>query len=464
MVVAQRRRARRLLAALAWLFLQGCSGNSPRDLGAEPEGEAACAAALLPLVEGDARADVVMESEAGFVEVPAHEGCSPHPSRVFYSFRPSDDTPATKPLLVLFNGGPGFPTTLGLLPYGTGPRTLRIPEGRSPADAVWDDNPHRFTRFANLLYIDEPLSGLSYGLGTRPDTACAVDRQDAADFVRVVLTFLERHRALQEAPVVLVGESYGAYRALNMLDLLLHRAGVADEERALAELVEQHLERAFPQHRGAFGPEHVARQFGWLVSVQGALLDPAYFACPAPPAAMDPFDTSRPAGWTLALDERAMELLRDETGTHNAFGVPLASIPGLAPEERGEAFRLPVEEKFRHVEPLTKALDASLQEELGSLEPDDAYFRVYPAREFAWGVENPNDEPLLRVQPFVRILATNALRDGQVCVDTFLDRIVLTETRCPSLTVHTYEEAGHQVTVTGSAEFAANLEAWLMAR
>jgi hypothetical protein len=119
--------------------------QSGRGAGREA---AACAAALSPPVEGDARADVVIESDAGFVEVPAHE---------------------------LFNGGPGFATTLGFLPYGTGPRTLRIPEGGMPADAVWEDNPHSFTRFANLLYIDEPLAGLSYGLGTRFETACAVD-------------------------------------------------------------------------------------------------------------------------------------------------------------------------------------------------------------------------------------------------------------------------------------------------
>jgi pimeloyl-ACP methyl ester carboxylesterase len=175
-----------------------------------------------------------LATEAGFIEIePIAYQLAPDGAlrstrqRVFYSFHPADESAGEKPLVVFFNGGPGVSTAYLML-NGTGPQSLTPgANGRT-----LQPNPASWTSFANLLYIDAPSTGFSYSViddpSDRDARVQALGRSafngylDAAEFVRVVLRFLEAHTPITQRPVVLVGESYGGMRATLMLNFLLH--------------------------------------------------------------------------------------------------------------------------------------------------------------------------------------------------------------------------------------------------
>ncbi|HEX4341281.1 MAG TPA: hypothetical protein VH062_35470 [Polyangiaceae bacterium] len=144
-------------------------------------------------------------TEAGFIDVPAGAVSLLYAERLFYSFHPADAQPEKAPLLVFVNGGP---TTEVLLPYGTGPRTL---DPDAPSTAPPRPNPNTYTRFANLLYLDQRDLGFSYA--TEPircgDAPTKESITTASDLVFAALAFLDGHPALRANPVAFVGESFG---------------------------------------------------------------------------------------------------------------------------------------------------------------------------------------------------------------------------------------------------------------
>ena len=92
--------------------------------------------------------------EAGFTDVPPLPDGG-YAARMFYVFQPADEDAPHKPLFVLFNGSSHLAMEVGLLAYGTG-RTTLDPNAPEAAPAT---NSARWTRFANLLYLDSRDSG-----------------------------------------------------------------------------------------------------------------------------------------------------------------------------------------------------------------------------------------------------------------------------------------------------------------
>ncbi len=177
--------------------------------------------------------------EAGFIEIAGEGYQSPdrnYPNdpkkvitrispthRVWYSFQPAvvdpskGIAPATAPLAVMFNGGPGTNTSALLFSFNTSTWTLDPVQTSSAAS-----NPFNWTQFANLLYIDAPVTGFSYPLvynNVKQDIGIDIDR-DAGIFLEVIVRFLHRHPALLHNRVILAGESYGGIRATLMLNYL----------------------------------------------------------------------------------------------------------------------------------------------------------------------------------------------------------------------------------------------------
>src|SRR5260221_8760337 len=89
----------------------GCDSGSP------PQAPKGCR--LSPL-DNDASASPPLVAEAGFIDLPPQPTQATYSARMFYVFQPADTDAAHKPLAVFFNGGPAFPTSMGLLAYGTG--------------------------------------------------------------------------------------------------------------------------------------------------------------------------------------------------------------------------------------------------------------------------------------------------------------------------------------------------------
>ncbi len=205
-------------------------------------------------------------------------------ARLWFGFVPADKTPEDKPVLVLFNGGPGAASEV-LFGFNTVHQSFD--EENNGGGAI-GPAPSPWTAFANVLYVDARVTGFSYNLMDDPTDGAARQAEftvrnfnvylDAADFVRAIVRFLADHPVIRGNEVVLVGESYGGVRATAILDLLLDYAGHGDgaplyQDDTLVDEIQTHLDIVFPDMAGqTFGPADVARQFRAQVLVQPLLL------------------------------------------------------------------------------------------------------------------------------------------------------------------------------------------------
>jgi len=206
-------------------------------------------------------------------------------TRIWRVYQPADENPASKPLFVFFNGGPGGATTSGLYSAYTGRKAVAVDRQYGTGAIIL--NPHSWTRIGNLLHIDARTTGFSYSLMDNPEDGTMRNAQwdaqnynafiDAADFVRVVLRFLAEHPQLQQNPVVLVPESYGGIRATVMLHLLLYYQDYGNgnaifQDPALVQEIQEHYDTVFPEYAGqTVPPAVIARQFSHQILIQPAI-------------------------------------------------------------------------------------------------------------------------------------------------------------------------------------------------
>lgn len=231
--------------------------------------------------------------EAGFVEIEPVEfsvrsgwhtrSYTSSTARIWYAFQPADSDPESKPIAIFFNGGPGSATSL-LFGQNTGKFTV---DPRFTQGAPFGPNPYSWTQFANLLYVDARETGFSYNMifdayikasrknefGTKNFNSLF----DGADFIRVLLRFMAGHPALQDNPVIIVGESYGGIRGTVMGYLLLNYSEMGNgklfyQDKALSQEIQTHFDAVFPEMAGQrVTREKVAAQFGHMVLIQPLL-------------------------------------------------------------------------------------------------------------------------------------------------------------------------------------------------
>lgn len=191
--------------------------------------------------------------------------------RMWYSFQPCLYTPKEKPLVVLFNGGPGQATSSLMFSFNTATYTLD-PDVTGSGKIGYNSN-SSWTRFANLLYIDAPATGFSYPLplGTGPqDIGIDIDR-DAGFFLRFIVQFLARHPALQDNRVIVAGESYGGTRATLMLYYLykyelLSNGGLPYQDDQLRQDLLGYFRAVF--NKESVTAAEIATKFGHQILIQ----------------------------------------------------------------------------------------------------------------------------------------------------------------------------------------------------
>lgn len=236
-------------------------------------------------------------SEAGFYTLEGNDFYFHHNSyfnrtalrsssaRIWYVYQPADDNPASQPLFVFFNGGPGGATSSGLLSAFTGRNAVSIDLETGEASII--KNPTSWTRVANLLHIDARTTGFSYSLMDDPqdDTLRQAEFSaknyncfvDGADFVRVLLRFLAAHPELQRNRVVIVPESYGGIRTIVMLHMLLYYQNYGNgqavyQDPNLVQEIQNHYNTAYPEYSGqTVPPAVIAQQFSHQIMIQVAL-------------------------------------------------------------------------------------------------------------------------------------------------------------------------------------------------
>lgn len=386
-----------------------------------------CAVNTCLLADGTA---AELGPEAGFIAIGAHTfsyfddegevvGLAPE-ARLWYVFQPADEAPETRPLAVFFNGGPGSSTAI-LFGLNTAPRTADLDVA---GPAIVADNPHSWTRFANLLYVDPRETGFSYDFappdGDRPEPAPFFPEHDAAYVAQFILKFLERHPQLEENPVMLVGESYGGIRAslisqqFTYPDELVHSTRYRNQQ--LHDALRAHLERTVPDlPPGPVEPTVATAQFGTRVLIQ-PLITYAFPEVKTPPeeqavllgcvADPDLSQCDMPSGWHQTYIDAAVMALLDPTTLNAMTGVDATTIAWLYAEARLGAY--PREVGMHD----TSALAAVF----GAPPPgDDIYLGSFTRwgdlpGEYQWGTL-PYGYAILRTLPVVRTFITNAGKD-----------------------------------------------------
>ena len=199
-------------------------------------------------------------------------------AKMWYYFQPANKDPQDKPLFVLYNGGPGSSSSLIFL-YNTSKKTAdQAFAGEGVADNQWDWN-----RFGNLLYVDARQTGFSYGIVDNPSNSSARSNYfstanfnvfaDAADFIRVILRFLDNHPKIKSNQVILAGESYGGTRTTAVANILLNVADYAQKNRvfydqALFNEIAAHFQEIDPSVTDMPSKEAVAKQFSGQIMIQ----------------------------------------------------------------------------------------------------------------------------------------------------------------------------------------------------
>jgi carboxypeptidase C (cathepsin A) len=148
---------------------------------------------------------------------------------VSYLAGSADTARSRRPVVFVFNGGPGAASVflhLGAL----GPRILDTPpDGAVPSPPFrLIDNPATWLAFTDLVFVDPVGTGFSRaeGKGDNPDKPFWNVRADVDSLGAVVRRWLDLHNRW-ESPVFLVGESYGGLRAAALAQTLASDVGVA---------------------------------------------------------------------------------------------------------------------------------------------------------------------------------------------------------------------------------------------
>lgn len=161
-------------------------------------------------------------------ELPVLNDAGETEAEIFYVAYSAENREAAKrrPLLFIFNGGPGA-ASVWLHLGAIGPRRVRmLPDGNMPAPPFrLVDNAYSWLDLADLVFVD-PV-GTGYSRASKPDLAknfAAVrgDIDSLARFVRLYLTRNDRWNV----PLFLVGESYGTFRSAGLSEQLVEH-GVA---------------------------------------------------------------------------------------------------------------------------------------------------------------------------------------------------------------------------------------------
>lgn len=416
--------------------------------------------------------------ELGFLDVPAMAHGARHAARLFYSYRPSDDHDGKKPLFVLMNGGPGFATSMGHVSWGIGPSTLREGAGGD----VPTTNEARWTRFGNLLFLDERHAGFSYGIKPAIEDGRCTPLDDAADHLLAVLEFLAAHPELRRSRVVLVGESYGGMRVVSMLKLL-HDPSLAPTEE-LRAAIRAHFDAVFPDLAGQPVPEErVASQFGDAVLIQPLVLGQMQYDAQRAMLQGDPLlgDPKKPAHDVrktteelVALDDRTMRAFGDAASRALLLGGRVEDVPLLRPEARKNAFR----SAASLVTELDELADRDLTARVGPLVEGDRYFAPMTISCVAATGPESNQPWFPGLLATTRFFITNAHYDAAIHTPAIVVAMraggLLVDTTDDSFTVHLPKgdatvrwpkyESGHAVAMSAAKELADDVSAWIASR
>ncbi|KAF0697810.1 Aste57867_11525 [Aphanomyces stellatus] len=134
---------------------------------------------------------------SGYIQLPKKKD-----GHLFYWFFESRGNPATDPLVLWLQGGPGASSMMALLTEN-GPCMIA-------ADGVSTvPNPTSWTRHANVIWLDQPVgTGFSYGAKHDLDHTSVDAGANVVDFLQ---GWLKKHPKFAQHPFFVTGESFGGH-------------------------------------------------------------------------------------------------------------------------------------------------------------------------------------------------------------------------------------------------------------
>lgn len=139
---------------------------------------------------------------------------APATARMFYvAYFKKDSAEARRPVMFLYNGGPGSATMW--LHLGTfGPRRVVIPDTKHQEGAPYTvvDNQYSLLDVCDLVFIDAPGTGFSRTFGKDKAKAFYGVDGDGHAFARFIQKFLSKYNRWN-SPKYIFGESYGTPRS-----------------------------------------------------------------------------------------------------------------------------------------------------------------------------------------------------------------------------------------------------------
>ncbi|GAC1302315.1 MAG: S10 family peptidase [Steroidobacteraceae bacterium] len=144
----------------------------------------------------------------------------PAASMSYVAYFRGDHEDAHRPIMFLFNGGPGS-STVWLHMGAFGPRRVVTPDDRHVPAAPYRfiDNEYSLLDASDLVFIDAPGTGFGHLRGGDKEKAFYGVDQDAHAFANFIVAFLSRHNRWN-SPKYLFGESYGTTRSAALANIL----------------------------------------------------------------------------------------------------------------------------------------------------------------------------------------------------------------------------------------------------
>jgi carboxypeptidase C (cathepsin A) len=157
-------------------------------------------------------------SPASLVKDPKE--AAPTASMFYVAYFKKDAEPQTRPIMFLYNGGPGS-STVWLHMGSFGPKHVETPSDDHLQAAPYKliDNPYSLLDTTDLVFIDMPGTGFGRLYGKDPQKAFWGVDQDGHAFARFIARFISKYNRWN-SPKYLFGESYGTTRSAVVSNIL----------------------------------------------------------------------------------------------------------------------------------------------------------------------------------------------------------------------------------------------------
>eukprot|EP00823_Brevimastigomonas_motovehiculus_P006481 TRINITY_DN5372_c0_g1_i1.p1 TRINITY_DN5372_c0_g1~~TRINITY_DN5372_c0_g1_i1.p1 ORF type:complete len:462 (+),score=79.03 TRINITY_DN5372_c0_g1_i1:33-1418(+) len=139
---------------------------------------------------------------SGYISVDQKNGRNLH-----YWFVQSERAPATDPVVLWLNGGPGCSSMDGLV-YELGPIVFEVDEVNGNGVPIVKDRPTRWNKIANMIFLEAP-AGVGFSYSDTPGDYQTNDQKTAEDNWKFLVEFFTKaYPEFASNPFYISGESY----------------------------------------------------------------------------------------------------------------------------------------------------------------------------------------------------------------------------------------------------------------